>query len=452
MMGKWYIRRRGKKKSGPESSSRSILDVEDRPPAVGGNIIKIVSLLVVAFLAWAGFTRIDEVTRGEGKIIPSSKMQIIQSSEPGVVRQILVREGERVERGAVLARLDNTSTSSNLGELTSKAYALDAQTARLRLEHDRGLDASYVCPEQVAKAAPDVCANEENLRAARKQNLESQLRVLTERIEQKRRELSAAQASLQSTGDSLALARDEMDLITPLAKSQVVAATDLLRARRDVSELEGRQRSGEEAVARVQAEFREANEQLEGQTLNFRQQALSDLTTKLSELSVVRESIRAAADRVNNTDIRSPVGGIVNTLYVNTVGAFVNAGARVMDIVPVEDQLLIEAKVTPRDIAFIHQGQRATVKVSAYDFSIYGGLDGVVEQVSASSVFDDVTRETFYTVLVKTGKSSLRWNGIEHPILPGMICTVDILTGEKSVLNYLLKPLNKARYEALRER
>jgi adhesin transport system membrane fusion protein len=155
---------------------------------------------------------------------------------------------------------------------------------------------------------------------------------------------------------------------------------------------------------------------------------------------------------VKNTDIRSPVQGIVNSLYLNTVGGFVNAGTRVMDIVPVEEQLLVEARVRPQDIAFIHSGQRAMVKVTAYDFSIYGGLNGEVEQVSASSVYDEVSRETFYTVLVKTDKSTLMHNGVENPILPGMVTSVDILTGEKSVLNYLLKPINKARAEALRER
>jgi adhesin transport system membrane fusion protein len=282
--------------------------------------------------------------------------------------------------------------------------------------------------------------------------LQSQLRVLTERIEAKKRELSSAQASLESTGRSLMIARDEMALISPLAKSQVVAATDLLRTRRDVSELEGRQSNDQEAIARIQAELREADLQLEGQSIHFRQEALAELTQKQAELAVVRESMRAAADRVANTDMRSPVSGIVNTLYVNTVGGFVNAGTRVMDIVPVEEQLLVEAKVRPQDIAFIHPGQRATVKVTAYDFSIFGGLDGKVEQVSASSIYDEASRETFYTVLVKTEKSTLAHNGIENPILPGMITTVDILTGEKSVLNYLLKPINKARAEALRER
>src|SRR5688572_15672006 len=434
------------------NAGAGVMDIEDRPPAAGGHIIKIVGFLIVVFVAWAGLTTLEEVTRGDGRIIPSSKMQVIQSAEPGVVREILVREGQRVEKGDILARLDSTLTSSGLGELTSRAFALEAATARLRIEYERGFDAAYQCPAEVAKAAPNVCANEQNLRMARRLTLQSQLRVLTERIEAKRRELSSAQASLESTGRSLMLARDEMALISPLAKSQVVAATDLLRTRRDVSELEGRQSNDQEAIARIQAELREADLQLEGQSIHFRQEALAELTQKQAELAVVRESMRAAADRVNNTDIRSPVGGIVNSLYVNTVGGFVNAGTRVMDIVPVEDQLLVEAKVRPQDIAFIHPGQRATVKVTAYDFSIYGGLDGKVEQVSASSIYDDMTRETFYTVLVKTENSTLRHNGVENPILPGMVTSVDILTGEKSVLNCLLKPLNKARAEALRER
>ncbi len=434
------------------NASSGAIDLEDRPPAAGGHIIKIVGFLIVAFLAWAGLTTLQEVTRGDGKIIPSSKMQVIQSAEPGVVREILVREGQRVEKGDVLARLDNTLTSSGLGELSSRANSLEAAVARLRIEHERGFDAVYACPAEVAKAAPNACTNEQNLRNARRMTLQSQLRVLTERIEAKKRELSAAQANLESTGRSLTIARDEMALITPLAASQVVAATDLLKTRREVSELEGRQSTDQETIARVQAELREANLQYDAQTISFRQEALAELTEKQAELAVVRESMRAAADRVKNTDIRSPVGGIVNTLYVNTVGGFVNAGTRVLDIVPVEDQLLVEAKVRPQDIAFIHPGQRATVKVTAYDFSIYGGIDGKVEQVSASSIYDDMTRETYYTVLVKTEKSSLTHNGVENPILPGMVTTVDILTGEKSVLNYLLKPINKARAEALRER
>lgn len=437
---------------GGRDSDDMVSDIEDSPPAIGAYIIKIIALLFVAFLAWASLTRVDEVARSTGRIIPSSRMQIIQSAEAGIVQEIVVREGQRVEQGEILLRLDDTSISSDLGELTARSLALEVQTERLRLEHEGDIGAPFICPEEVLASAPDICTNEERLREARRQTLQSQMDVLHERVEQRQRELNEMRSRLVSVSESLRISRDEMALIAPLAERQVVAATDLLQARRTMNDLEGERRAAQESIARVQAELREANLQLEGQLLQFRQEALSEMTKILSDLAVVREAIRGAADRVKNTDIRSPVAGIVNSLYINTVGAYVNAGARVMDIVPVEDQLLVEARATPADIAFIRVGQPTTVKISAYDYTIYGGLNGVVEQVSASSVLDEVTRETYYTIIVRTESSSLIWNGIEHPIMPGMICDVEILTGKKSVLSYLLKPINKARNEALRER
>ena len=300
--------------------------------------------LIVVFLAWAGLTTLEEVTRGDGRIIPSSKMQVIQSSEPGVVREILVREGQRVEKGYVLARIDNTLTSSGLGELTSRAFALEAATARLRLEYERGYDTPYLCPPEVAKAAPDVCANEQNLRTARRLTLQSQLRVLTERIEAKRRELSSAKASSESTGRSLTLARDEMALISPLAKSQVVAATNLLRyaPRRERTRGPSIKRRGSDCSHSGGIERRPTSSSKANRSIPAGGACGAD--AEACRAGGRAESMRAAADRVNNTDIRSPVSGIVNTLYVNTVGGFVNAGARVMDIVSGEEQLLVEAK------------------------------------------------------------------------------------------------------------
>jgi adhesin transport system membrane fusion protein len=438
--------------AGGNTSDDDLRDIEDAPPAIGANIVKIVVVLFLAFLGWAAFTQVDEVTRGEGRVIPSSRVQVIQSAEAGVVSEIVVREGVRVERGDILLRLDDTSISSNLGEFTAQSRALEAAIERLNLEYEGDIDAPFVCPDEIAQSVPEVCANEQRLREARRESLQSQLDTLRQRVEQRQRELNEVQSNVRTITDSLELARDELALLAPLAERQVVAATDLLQVRREVNDLEGQRRSAQEAIARVQAELREANLQLEGQVLAFRQDALAELAEKQSEFAVLSESIRGAADRVKNTDIRSPVEGIVNTLYINTVGAFVNAGARVMDIVPIEDQLLVEARVLPQDIAFISPGQPATVKISAYDFSIYGSLNGEVDQVSASSVLDEATRETFYTVVVRTDKTTLSRNNIEYPIMPGMITNVEILTGKKSILTYLLKPINKARTEALTER
>ena len=438
--------------AGENEPSDRLHDIEDSPPAIGANIIRIIVALFIAFLVWAGFTQVDEVTRGAGKVIPSSRVQFIQSAEAGVVSEIVVREGNQVQQGDLLLRLDDTSTSSNLGELTAQARALGAAVERLRLEYEGDIEAPFVCPAELAAGAPEICASEQRLRQARRENFQSQLDVLDQRVEQRQRELNEAQSNFSSVNSSLELANDELALLEPLAERQVVAATDLLQVRRAVNDLQGKRRSAQESIARVRAELREANLQVEGLELNFRQTTLAELTEKQSELAVVRETIRGAEDRVKNTELRSPVSGIVNTLYINTVGAFVNAGARVMDIVPIEDQLLVEARIFPQDIAFVSPGQQATVKVSAYDFSIYGSLNGLVEQVSATSVLDEATRETFYTVIVRTGESKLSRSGVDHSIMPGMVTNVEILTGKKSVLTYLLKPINKARAEALTER
>lgn len=428
-----------------------IAKLEDRPPLVGISIILIVAALLISFLSWAYLTEVDEVTRGQGKVIPSTKVQLIQSAEAGVITEILVRSGQRVKKDDILVRLDDTSTSANLGEQEARARTLIAQIARLRLEQADKAGA-YVCPEELHTTAPEICANEERLMKARADNLQTRVQVLGERAEQRQRELNEAKSNQIRTKEALLLAKRELELIEPLAKRKVVAETDLIRIEREVANLEGEQRAAVESIARIEAGLREANFQIAEQTNLFRQEALAEMTQKIAELSVVNETIRGAADRVNRTDIRSPVDGIVNTLEVNTIGAFVNAGARIMDIVPIDDKLLIEAKVKPSDIAFLRPGQKANIKITAYDFAIFGGLDGEVTNISADSIYDEQSRETYYTVIIKSEKTELERNGKTYPIFPGMVSQVDILTGRKTILHYLLKPINKARQEALRER
>ena len=228
--------------------------------------------------------------------------------------------------------------------------------------------------------------------------------------------------------------------------------TDFIRLKREIADLDGQITSASESVPRLEAAIREAEALAKEQTLKFRQDAQIELSARTGELAVVFESIRAARDRVVRADVRSPVDGIVNSLSVNTVGGVVRAGATLVEIVPVEENLLIEAKVRPSDIAFVRPDQAALVKITAYDFSIYGGIDGVVEKISADSSMDEVSREVFYLVTVKTLSNQLGDQRNKQSIIPGMVASVDILTGKKSVLDYLLKPLNKARYEALRER
>ena len=415
-------------------------------------IICLVSAFLLTFLGWATLAEVEEVTRGDGRVIPTQKTQIVQSSEPGVVMEIFVRLGQRIAKNDLLFRLDKTPTAANLGELEAKIRTLTAQIVRLQLENEGKLELLYPCPDEVKRAAHAVCLNEERLYRAKVDNLKGRIKVFDERVEQKRRELSEVGANIERLKESLGLAQKELAMIRPLAARQIIADTELIRTQRAVSEARGQLATAIETQARAEAGLREANLQVEEQVLMFKQAAQAELNDKRGELSVVEETIRGAAERVRRTDIHSPVDGIVNEVLITTQGAFVNAGDRVVSIVPVDDKLLVEARVRPSDIAFIHPGQPAVVKVTAFDFSIFGGLDGVVENVAADTSIDPVTKDPYYTVIIRTNESSLRGVKGKHDIIPGMICNIDIMTGKKTIMQYLMKPINKAREVAFRER
>lgn len=425
---------------------------QDRPPRHWLYVIVIICGFLATALVWSANAQIDELSRAEGRVIPSTKTQVIQSAEAGVVSEILVRTGEQVKKGQLLIRLDDTTTSSSAGEVQARVRALQAQVARLRTEYEGRAAMGYTCPAAVLAEVPEVCENEANLLRARLQTLEQGKLVLVQRVEQRQRELNEARANQVRLGESYDLAAQKLALIEPLADKNLVSQTELIAAQRDASETRGQREAVIESIARLEAAMSEARLQVEQAELQFRQDALTDLTLRLAELSSAEEALRGASDRVNRTDIRSQVDGIVNEIVVNTVGGFVTPGERLIDIVPVEDTLLIEARLKPSDVAFVLPGQPAEIKFTAYDFSIFGGLRGEVANVSADSMIDPNTRETYYNVLIKTGDSMLHFNGEDLPILPGMVATVEIITGKKTILQYLLKPINKARDEALRER
>ncbi|GGF20971.1 HlyD family type I secretion periplasmic adaptor subunit [Youhaiella tibetensis] len=425
---------------------------QDRPPRTWVYVILLVCGFLAAALTWASLAQIDEISRAEGRVIPSSKMQVIQSAEAGVVTEILVRTGEQVKKGQQLIQLDDTTTASSAGEVEAKVNALQAQVARLRIEYEGNSADGFVCPPDVLAAAPAVCDNEADLLKARQQTLDQGKQVLLQRVEQRQRELSEALANQSRLTDANRQAAEKLALVEPMAKKNLVSQTDLINAQRDVTDTKGQLEAVVESIGRLNAAVAEAQLQVKQADLQFRQDALTDLTTRLAELASAQQTLRGAADRVSRTDIRSPVDGIVNNMAVNTIGAFVSPGERLVDIVPVEDTLLVEAKLKPSDVAFILPGQPANIKITAYDFSIFGGLRGEVQNVSADSIVDPDTRETYYLVLIKTDQSALEYNGKKLPILPGMVSSVEILTGKKTILQYLMKPINKARDEALRER
>jgi len=426
--------------------------MNDRPPLFARAGLAVIVLLVTAFVAWSAIARIEEIARGEGKVIPVSRTQIIQASEAGVVQEIAVQRGQVVSRGDLIVRLDDTLTTSSLGEAEARQRALRAQIARLGIEESGDMASPFACPEDLTVSVPQICDNEARLLAARRDNFRSKLAVLEERLIQRRKELDEAHANIARLEENARIAQREEDLLAPLVERRLAAQTDLIRVQKELSENRGQLQLVRESLDRIGAAVKEASLQQTELSLQLQQEALAEKTKALAELSVVDETIRGASDRVARTDIRSPVDGVVNTLEINTIGAYVQPGTVVAGIVPTADTLLVEARLSPSDVAFVRPGQPALVKITAFDFSIYGGLDGLVDTVSADSIVDQNSGETFYQVLVRTDSSTLERNGEQHSIIPGMIASVDIMTGEKTVLDYLLKPINKARDEALRER
>lgn len=422
------------------------------PPKITFIFLFTVSSLFIVFLVWAALAKIDEVTRGDATIVPSSKIQIVQSLEGGIVEELAIRVGNTVKKNQVLLRIDDTSFASNLGELKVRQASLSAQIARLQSEYERGASQSISFPEDLVRDAPDIVANERRLFKVRQDNLQNQIAILRDRLEQRTLEHAEQKANLARFEKNLSIAEEENTLKAPLAESGIVPKTDVLRLQREIADLQGQIDATRKIIPRLESAMREAQRQIDEQILVFRQNAQSELNQRQADLAVAKETMKAATDKVVRTDIRSPVDGIVNKLNVNTVGGVIKAGEDLIEIVPLADTLLVEARIRPADIAFIHPDQNALVKITAYDFSIYGGLQGKVERISADTVLDEVSGERFYTVTVRTEKASLGKGNEDLPIIPGMVASVDILTGKKSILDYLLKPIIKARDEALRER
>ncbi len=402
-------------------------------------LIAVCAIGLVAMIVWAAFARVDEVTRGMGKVIPSSKVQLVQAAEPATVAQILVRSGQTVKRGQLLVRLDDSQSSSALGQLETENERLEARAARLANEGTGG-------------STGGLSADEAALSAMRQATARSRQSALAAAIEQRRRDLSEGQATVNALESSARLAQEQVNMLAPLAAKGIIPQTELLTAQRELVDVQGRLSAARQGVGRASAAISEAQSQLSEARFDFRQQALNERSEVTTKIAVNEQTIRGASARLQRGELRAPTAGIVNDVQVTTVGGFVQAGEKIMQIVPIGDRLLVETRVSPSDIAFIKVGDRANVKVTAYDFSIYGGLPGRVRQISADSLYDEVEREAYYLVQVETDQAYIVSRGQRLPIVPGMICDVEIITGRKSVLTYLMKPVLKAFGEAMTER
>lgn len=392
----------------PGAAPSPFLGTPIEPPLPkSSRIVFVVAALLAVFLAWASCFELDEVSNGSGKVVPSSKEQVIQSQDGGIVVKLPVREGDLVQSGQVIAQLDRTRMEATVQESVSKLQAAEATSARLSAEVN-GTPLAF--PPDVAKNA-DLVRNETLLYQSRRKSLETTLADLS---------------------NGLSLVRRELELTEPLVAKGAASAVEVLRLRRQIADLESKQNDARN---------------------DYYVKAREELAKAEAEVKAQGSVARGREDVLTRATFTSPVRGVVKDIAVTTLGGVIPPNGKLMEIVPVDEKLLVEARISPRDVAFIHPGQDATVKVTAYDYSIYGGLHGQVTMISPDTIQDDVKRDVYYyRVYIRTDADHLvNKRGKTFPIVPGMITTVDIHTGRKTILDYLLKPLNRGR-EALRER
>jgi adhesin transport system membrane fusion protein len=404
---------------------------------------------ILVFLVWASFAKLDQVARGEGKVIPSSEIQQLQHQEGGTVDAILVKEGEKVQMNQVIMRLSNVGASSDLGASEAKYNGLKAKLIRLQAEADgKGMPEF---PDDLTKAAPEAVSLELNTYRADTLKLSSEIDVLRSQLNQREQEVNEITTKISDTNRVISLAQQEMDMISPLVERGSAPKRDLLQMQQQMAQHKTDLNGLRAALPRARAAVEEARARLSDATTQFRAGAQADLAQTQIEMQTIGQTLGGLEDKKARTEIRSPVDGIVKDLKINTVGGVVKPGETVAEIVPTDDTLLVEARIRPADIAFIYPGQKAMVKLTAYDFSIYGGLPGEVADISADSITDE-KGNSFYRVKVRTKVTSIKHEGQELPIIPGMVATVDILTGERTVMEYMLKPLIKTVDSAMRER
>lgn len=408
-------------------------------------LLRTIALAFVIAVTWAAVSRIDEVTRGEGKVIPSRQLQVLQSLDGGVVSEILVHEGDIVQPEQILLRIDQTRFVSSVRESRVQYTALVAKAARLRALTE---GVPFVIPPEVAKEDPKTVDEERRLYESRRNELEITTAIARQQLTQRQQELVEVRAKYEQAARAYDLSARELAVTKPLITSGAVSEVELLRLERDVGRFRGERDMAAAQSSRIQASINEASHKLEEVGLAFRNESGKELADTMSKLNSVAEGSVGLSDKVNRSVLRSPVKGTIKRLLINTVGGVVQPGKDVVEVVPLEDNLLLEARVQPRDIAFLRSGQKAVVKFTAYDFSIYGGLEGRLEHIGADSVVDE-KGNAFYTVRVRTNQSTL---GNNLPVIPGMVAEVDIITGEKSVLSYLLKPVLRAKARAFSER
>ncbi|MCB9987987.1 MAG: HlyD family type I secretion periplasmic adaptor subunit [Rhodospirillales bacterium] len=429
--------------------AENVFDPDDDLPLSRHMMLVVIGTFFVIFVVWANWATLDEVTRGDGKVIPSSEIQMVQHQEGGIVRDFLVKEGDNVTAGQVLMRLSDVGATSDLGSNQKRYLGLKAKSQRLQAEAEGQVTPQF--SEDVMKGVPQSVTEELNAFKANQANVHSQTQVLDQQISQREQEVRELETRASDLRGVISLSRQEMDMIRPLVERGSAPKMELLQLERDMKERQTELNGVLTSLPRAKSAVEEAKSRIEELKSAARATAQTELATTQIEMGTIKETLSALSDRQKRTDIRSPVSGTIKDFKINTVGGVIKPGDDVVEIVPRDDQLLVEARVRPADIAFLYPGQQAIVKITAYDFSIYGGLKGEVVDISADTITND-KGESFYRVRVRTPEKNLKRKGEILPIIPGMVASVDILTGEKTVMEYIMKPFIKTLDNAMKER
>ncbi len=408
----------------------------------------VVMTLLAGFVTWSVFAGLDEVATAQGEVAPQGKVKVIQHLEGGLITDIFVREGDFVREGTPLMQLDLATGGVNREEMQVRIDGLKLTQARLQAE---ATGSPLALPGGIATARPQLAGAELDTYEARAAELESTLKVLNEQINQRQSEIRELEARQTAAAGNLRVAREKLRMSASLLQDGLTARMDHLQLESEVENLQGELASLKEAVPRARAALAEAQERYREETLRYRREAKEQLSEVKLNLARTRELLETATDQQARTEIRSPIDGIVKNMRYNTIGGVVKAGEPIMDIVPSKDNLVIEARLQPVDRGYVREGQSATVKISTYDYARYGGLSGKVVLVAPDSTTPE-QGAPFFRVLVQPEKYYLGDREGEYAITPGMQATVDIHTGTRSVLEYLIKPVLKIKHEAFRER
>jgi adhesin transport system membrane fusion protein len=406
------------------------------------------AFFILFFIVWASLTKIDEITRGFGKVVPSGENRIVQHLEGGIVKKIYVRVGQEVKKGDPLLKIDNEKYKAQYESTKIRLKELKAKIMRLQAESE-GTDFSP--SEEDRKALGTFLENEISLYESRQHELAAKIRSLKDQKRQKIEELKENKDRIVHLQRSAELINEEVKMMEPMVKQGVKSKVDFMKLQREQSQILSDLQSAKNAIPKIEASIDEITHNIEETRSAFKNEAKEELNRAVAEMLRVKEDKKALEDQMSRTIVRSPINGIIQQLGVHTIGGVVQPGQELIEIVPTDDTLWLEVKIKPSDIAFIYPGQKAIVKVTAYDFSIYGGLEGKVVHISADTTKDEKGNE-FYTVHIRTDKNHLGSDEKPLKIIPGMTVSVDIMTGKKSIMDYILKPILKAKRYMFTER